>query len=903
MTFLTQTAFWIYSLLLRLYPRDYREAYGPEVTAVFQQHLQQAAANSPREALAVIGRELRDWPLSCLREHARERNRRLLLPRPLFLSGWGAVAAGVPFLFSLFGFGLFFIFIPTVSRFTPLFFLAPGVLVAWWRRWPGWVVSWLGLLIFYGQNWLPYSLLASEPAWNSVPRLLNNLSQVVIQVGWLLVMYWVVRRWPRHGALLFLQFLLMPWWFSLEFVSEALTAVIFTAITLFLAGTAIAIARQRTISGDLWLMFGAALLPGVLLSWGAQFLGPGMDNAMRSVLPQLLEALAPFLIIILLQTLNAWGEENGRPTYRRTRTITIGAWLTYFVVLAAARLLGPSDLEAFQLSAAPILLGLWLLGSVAILLSSWQLRSAGLPRPVLPFFGLMLMLLPLLHRPWYLSGTVRSLTYNKPALSDIAALIPAFETADFIIFNLGLAGMLLLPWMVGRVRGQTAAFPKFPEATGWRAWRQRRQAQREPRLAADGRSRRKRLVLLLLGGSLLVGCGGFLAVFLPLQLEAEPYTQQAALGDVDGDGDLDVLLANTRRLIPDADNVLLLNDGNGRFTPSGQPVGSGSSSALFLDINGNGDLDILLGGFGGLVVYGNRGNGRFSYLGLRFPTLEAPESGINTSFLQAGDLNGDGLMDMFVAGCCGMGISTAPGEGRWVPAANRVLWGNQDGLAESGQALGTAGSEAIALGDLDGDGDLDAFVGNTQGNGEVLQNGLPNEVWLNDGRGQFSDSGQKLGQQRTYAVALGDVDGNGDLDALVGNEGADELWLNDGNGRFTLSSQSWSQRRTLTVFLVDLDGDDHLDAVTGHELATGFAWWRQGIIWWNDGSGHFTQGQTIRYRPNGALAVGDVNGDGWPDLLVGELDTVKVWLNEGNGRFVIPGQITLAYADSIGIGE
>ena len=884
MTLLTQFALWLYALLLRLYPRYFREEFGAEVTAVFQLHLQQAATTSPREALAVMGRELRDWPLSCLHEHARERNRQLLLPRPLFLSGWGAVAAGIPFLFSFVTFGLLLSFNANLPRYLPLYFLAGGVLVAWWRRWPGWVVSWLGLLIVYGQNWLPYSLLTPEPAWNSVPRLLNNLSQVIIQVGWLLVMVWVVHRWPRHGTLVFLQLLLMPWVFTLEFASEAITTVLFSVVNLFLAVTAVAIARQRTISGDLWLMLGATLLPGVLLSWGGAAFSPGMENAMSSVLPQFFQAVAPFLLIILLQTLNAWGQENGRTTHRLTRIIFAGTWLAYFAVLAASRLLGPSDLEAFQLSAIPVLIGLWLLGVLTILASVWRLRFANLPRPVLAFFGLMLLLLPLLHRPMYLANNVRGLTYYKPALSRIAALLSIFETADFITFNLGLVGLVLLPWMVGRVRQQTAASPKFPEPTGWRAWRQRRRARREARLASNGRSRRRRVALLLLGGSLLSGCVGFLAVFLPLQLEAEPYTQQVVLGDVDGDGDLDALLANTRRLTPFADNALLLNDGRGRFVPSGQPVGGGGTSAVLLDVDGDGDLDVLVG----LTLYGNRGNGRF--LSLPFPVQGLPshESGINTSFYQIGDLNGDSLTDVFVAGCCGIGISNepTPGQMRWIPAANRVLWGSENRLVDSGQALGTAGSEAIDLGDVDGDGDLDAFVGNTQGNGEDVQNDLPNEVWLNDGRGQFSDSGQRLGRQRTYAVALGDVDGDGDVDALVGNEGADELWLNDGDGRFTLSAQSWSDKRTLTATLVDLDGDGDLDAVTGHELAASFAWWRQGIIWWNDGSGYFTEGgQHIRYRPNGALAVADVNGDNLPDIIVGELDKVTVWLNDGNGRF------------------
>ncbi len=883
MTPLTQFALWLYRLLLRLYPRYFREEYGEEVTAVFQQHLQQAAATSPRDALAVIGRELRDWPLSCLREHARERNRQFLLPRTSFLSGWGAVAAAGPFFILIFTTSVY------MPRYIPLVALAIGVLVAWWQRWPGWVVSWLGLLIFYGQNWLPYSLLANEPAWNTVSRLLNNLSQVLIQVGWLLVMYWVVRRWPRHSTLVFLQFLILPWAFSMEFASEAMTTVIFYLVILILALTAVAIARQRTHSGDIWFMFGGALLPGMLLSWGGNFFGPEMQNGVGNILPQLLEALVPFLLIILLQTLNAWGQENGRAAHRLTRIIFIGTWLTFFAVLAAARLLGPSDLEAFQLSITPILIGLWLIGVLAILVSVWQLWFFGLSRRYLVFFCLMLLLLPLLYRPPYLTDTVRRLTYDQPALAHIQDWLPVFETADLIIFNLGLIGLLLLPWMVGRVRQQTAAFPKFPEPVGFLAWWRRRQVRREK----DGRpssnkSQRRRVTLLLLGSVFLAGCIFLVAVFLPLQLEAEPYTQQVALGDVDGDGDVDALLANTRRLIPNTNNALFMNDGDGRFVVSEQPVGSGSTSAVLLDMDEDGDLDILLGGMGGPVALGNRGGGRFLNLSFRVRGLEAPESGINTSFFQVGDLNDDGLADVFVAGCCGMGISNepTPGQMRWVPAANRVLWGSEDRLVDSGQALGTSGSEAVDLGDLDGDGDLDAFVGNTQGNGEDFQNNLPNEVWFNDGQGVFSDSGQRLGRQRTYAVALGDVDGDGDLDALVGNEGTDELWLNDGDGRFILSAQEWNQKSTLTATLADLDGDGDLDAVTGHELTTSFAWWRQGIIWWNDGSGHFTEGsQHIRYRPNGALAVADVNGDQLPDIVVGELDKVTVWQNEGNGRF------------------
>jgi len=119
------------------------------------------------------------------------------------------------------------------------------------------------------------------------------------------------------------------------------------------------------------------------------------------------------------------------------------------------------------------------------------------------------------------------------------------------------------------------------------------------------------------------------------------------------------------------------------------------------------------------------------------------------------------------------------------------------------------GSQDVALGDLDGDGDLDAFVVNSNGH---------NTVWLNDGRGHFGDSGQMLGYSIGHAIDLGDVDGDGDLDAFVGNNGANEVWLNDGGaqggtpGNFTDSGQTLGNSYARVVSLADLDGDSDLDA-------------------------------------------------------------------------------------------
>ncbi|MGB0383990.1 MAG: FG-GAP-like repeat-containing protein [Ardenticatenaceae bacterium] len=228
-----------------------------------------------------------------------------------------------------------------------------------------------------------------------------------------------------------------------------------------------------------------------------------------------------------------------------------------------------------------------------------------------------------------------------------------------------------------------------------------------------------------------------------------------------------------------------------------------------------------------------------------------------------GDLDQDGDLDAFVS--------------RRANQANKVWFNNGNGtFNDSGQNLGDSWSTSVALADVDGDGDLDALVGNSSAQ--------PNEVWLNDGAGGFTDSAQSLGNASTFAVALGDADGDADLDLFVGNYSphANKLWLNDGAGGFTDSGQSFGTSLTVDIALADVDQDSDLDlfvANTNGEASQ---------VWLNDGTGIFTDsGQSLASPDSEGVALGDLDGDQDVDLIIANNSTHgnQVWLNDGTGTF------------------
>ncbi|MFY9343064.1 MAG: VCBS repeat-containing protein [Planctomycetota bacterium] len=355
-------------------------------------------------------------------------------------------------------------------------------------------------------------------------------------------------------------------------------------------------------------------------------------------------------------------------------------------------------------------------------------------------------------------------------------------------------------------------------------------------------------------------------------------------GDVDADGDLDLIVA------AGSPQRLLLNLGPGRlFDASRTPwrratVASG-------DVDGDGDLDLLTGtpdGFLGI----NDGTGWFTEVPFPWGVSQ-----VMPSTVQIVDVDGDTDRDVL----CVLSLTTGGPQ-------LRLFRNNGSGTFVDGGTTGMPGplpSNTIgsAMLDADGDGDRDVVL-------IVRQGGV--FLYRNNGAGAFSASPGAfpayMGWLRT--VAVGDLDGDGDIDVLTGDESygaaASEIhyFANNGAGVFTDVSATRLQApvaltRSLTIADIDNDGD--LDAFAG---CWGTASYPNSVnlLLQNNGGGMLSHVPAAlpAVLPTGSVALGDLDDDGDVDAVVGTYQSgVRFWRNQGatfvdvGGMFPLPS--TVAY--------
>lgn len=284
------------------------------------------------------------------------------------------------------------------------------------------------------------------------------------------------------------------------------------------------------------------------------------------------------------------------------------------------------------------------------------------------------------------------------------------------------------------------------------------------------------------------------------------------------------------------------------------------------DVDGDGDLDLVAGGADRVVFYQGLGGGAFGVAGLESDA----ESCRDIAF---GDVDGDGLLDVVWPSTFGADIS-------W----HRNLGGATFGAAQV-LATGYKTPTNLEVADLDADGD-DDFVLSTY---ETFTDGELH-AFFNDGSGTFATLLVDTQVEVVQGLALGDVtrDGLPDIGSGVRDRGALSLYPNLGAGAFGGASDvTASDARLVQLVDADVDGDGDLDLI-GHTWGADELHWYENVGWQGEPAARLFAPRATFFVGKGEVRdfdLFDVENDGDVDLVVTGPFGLDLHLNQGGGVF------------------
>jgi hypothetical protein len=322
-----------------------------------------------------------------------------------------------------------------------------------------------------------------------------------------------------------------------------------------------------------------------------------------------------------------------------------------------------------------------------------------------------------------------------------------------------------------------------------------------------------------------------------------PGPRAAAIGDFNGDGFQDLVVANAG-VSGTASLSVLLGNGDGTFqAASSYNAGPNPVSVAIGDFNGDGKPDLVVANSSDTlsVLLGN-GDGTFQ---ARLQYVVGPVA----SFVVVGDFNGDGKADLATANSDNGSVSIAlgNGDGTFQPAVTYTF-----------ESSFVQHIPFLAIADLNGDGRADLVATNVTANSLM--------VLLGNGDGTFQGpSTVSVGFVQQTQPAVGDFNGDGKADLAIANTdgGNVSVLLGNGDGTF-LPPVSYSAPSPLATGTGDFNGDGKADLVVTNSAA--------GSVSVLLGNGDGTFQTPVSYNVNAAnsksVVVGSFRGDGLSDLAV-----------------------------------